>query len=146
MRHAEEDLHPAHQKRVEPRPGAAAQRAEQGGNDRRDGRAQKADRQRRTAAVPDHREDVAAHRVRAEEEFPARGHIAVGKIHIGRVAREKQSARQTAEDDDRQHEHCAERQTAIPWLLFGRLRRGRPRTDEGKIIHVLPPLRRADLE
>ena len=23
-----------------------------------------------------------------------------------------------------------------------RLRRGRPRTDEGKIIHVLPPLRR----
>ena len=44
-----------------------------------------------------------------------------------------------AEDDDRQHEHCAERQTAIPWLFFGRLRRGRPRTDEGKIIHPYPP-------
>ena len=86
---------------VEPFGRKSADRAEQNGEQRRnEGRAD-ADEQRQPPAVPDHREDVAPHRVRAEQEFAARRSGAVSKVEIRRVLRHDNTPKlsQTEKDD-----------------------------------------------
>ena len=74
---------------IEPHRRAAAQRAEHDGDHRGDGRrAARRSRSEMRAAVPDHGEDVAPHRVRPEEELPARrsGDSGAGPYTTGRAS------------------------------------------------------------
>ena len=101
VRHAEKNFGQAHQQRVEPFGRKSADRAEGNGEQRRnDGRAD-ADEQRQPPAVPDHREDVAPHRVRAEQELAARRGRAVSQVEIRRVLRHDKLAEKTPEHDER---------------------------------------------
>ena len=98
VRHTEENFGQAHQQRVEPFGRKSADRAEEDREQRRnDGRAD-ADEQ---PAVPDHREDVAPHRVRAEQELAARRGRAVSQVEIRRVLRHDNTPKlsQTEKDD-----------------------------------------------
>ena len=101
VRHAEKNFGQAHQQRVEPFGRKAADRAEEDREQRRnDGRAD-ADEQRQPPTVPDHREDVAPHRVRAEQELAARHGRAVSQVEIHRVLRHDNTPKlsQTEKDD-----------------------------------------------
>ena len=83
--------------------GAQPDRAEQNGDGCGQQRGQNADGQRNAPAVPDHGENIAAHRVRPEEKFPRRRFIAVRKVEIGRIVRQEHLAEQASEHDERQN-------------------------------------------
>ena len=91
--------------------------------------------QRNAPAVPDHGENIAAHRVRPEEKFPRRRFIAVRKVEIGRIVRQEHLAEQAAEHDERQNGGRKNRLAAVPrraaYRCCGRLR---PDADQTKAV------------
>ena len=125
----------AHQQRVEPFGRKSADRAEEDREQRRnDGRAD-ADEQRQPPAVPDHREDIAPHRVRAEQELAARRSGAVSKVEIRRVLRHDKLAEKAREHDERQNHSGDDRLAAQGMSVFrGCGLRQRSRADDLKAV------------
>lgn len=112
--HAQQNFGQPHQETVQPVRRAAADRAEQNGDGCGQQRGKNADGQRNAPAVPDHGENIAAHRVRPEEKFPQTA------LHCSAQGRDRSDRasgaprRTGAEHDERQNGGRKNRLAAVP--------------------------------
>ena len=118
IRHRQKDLGQPHQKCVQPRRCTSADCAEENGNHSGNQRRKQTDRQRYSAAVPDHRENISSHRIGSKQKFPARHDGTVFQIHIRRILRHDLPTEKAAQHKKTQKKLCCHRPVLIPFFLF----------------------------